>query len=452
MARVVKILQTLKRHKKKTIFFSAVLAGGLHYASEKYEENAMMRRLCEEAMSYGEASRPLGEADRHITVLLNPAARDGKSKAVFDKYCAPLLHLAGIKVAVVRTEHEGQARDLMGLMEKTSAVVVAGGDGTLAEVLTGLLRRSDHREAARRFPLGILPLGQTNSAASAVWGFRGRPKPRDLAEATMAVVRDLKRPMDVMEITPEKAAGQEEAPQPVFAASEVVWGALRDAAGRKDQYWYWPGVKKYMTYVFSSYKDLAWDCSAEVEYTLPCSGCSRCRAKNQTDARTPEAGTPQPARRWWMNYLPRAALGTAQKKEPESTEPDYSLITNASCGELHHLTLGKVCEVVVGTQNTPQTTTIPSFALALNTGMENIGAIDFIKEGWRREWSGVREYVEEKLVGEVSITPTASTTNDKGEERELSIDSEGFEVRPMTIRPRPSAVTIFAPPLSQAAA
>lgn len=57
-----------------------------------------------------------------------------KSKAVFDKYCAPLLHLAGIKVAVVRTEHEGQARDLMGLMEKTSAVVVAGGDGTLAEV------------------------------------------------------------------------------------------------------------------------------------------------------------------------------------------------------------------------------------------------------------------------------------------------------------------------------
>lgn len=58
---------------------------------------------------------------------------------MFDKYCAPLLHLAGIKVAVVRTEHEGQARDLMALMEKTSAVVVAGGDGTLAEVCIYLL-------------------------------------------------------------------------------------------------------------------------------------------------------------------------------------------------------------------------------------------------------------------------------------------------------------------------
>lgn len=37
MARLVKIFQALKRHKKKTIFFSAVLAGGLNYANEKYE-------------------------------------------------------------------------------------------------------------------------------------------------------------------------------------------------------------------------------------------------------------------------------------------------------------------------------------------------------------------------------------------------------------------------------
>lgn len=71
--------------------------------------------------------------DFDISIINDPHHR--KSKAVFDKYCAPLLHLAGIKVAVVRTEHEGQARDLMAIMEKTSAVVVAGGDGTLAEVL-----------------------------------------------------------------------------------------------------------------------------------------------------------------------------------------------------------------------------------------------------------------------------------------------------------------------------
>ena len=73
-------------------------------------------------------------------IIVNPSLTPvtcppcSKSKAAFDKYCAPLLHLAGLKVALVRTEHEGQARDLMAIMEKTSAVVVAGGDGTLAEV------------------------------------------------------------------------------------------------------------------------------------------------------------------------------------------------------------------------------------------------------------------------------------------------------------------------------
>ena len=57
-----------------------------------------------------------------------------KCRAKFDKYCAPLLHLAGLKVAIVRTEHEGQAKELMAIMDKTDGVVVAGGDGTLSEV------------------------------------------------------------------------------------------------------------------------------------------------------------------------------------------------------------------------------------------------------------------------------------------------------------------------------
>ncbi|KAG0719268.1 Acylglycerol kinase, mitochondrial [Chionoecetes opilio] len=444
MSRLVRIFQTLRTHKKKSVVFSAVLGAGLNYAKDKYEESVMMRQLCEEAMSYGEVQRPLGEADRHITVLLNPAAQDGKSKAAFDKYCAPLLHLAGLKVAVVRTEHEGQARELMAVMEKTSAVVVAGGDGTLAEVLTGLLRRPDHREASRRFPIGILPLGYTNSAAATVWGFTGGSKPRHLAEATMAIVRDVRRPLDVMEITPQKP-GQEAPAKPVFAASEVVWGALRDAATRKDNYWYWPGLKKYMTYVFSSYKDLAWDCSAEVDYTLPCSGCSKCHAKNQLEAQTPDPNAPRPMRRWWMNYLPRTKPVMGQQKEGED-EPDYSLITNDACGQQHHLSLGRVCELTVATGNTPHATDTPSYALTLRTGLEDIGVVDFIQEGWSREWSGVRQYVEERLIGQLSITPTAPSTTAKGEERELNIDSENFEVRAMTLRPRPRAVTIFGPP------
>lgn len=75
-------------------------------------------------------------------------------------------------------------------------------------MLTGLLRREDYSEGVRKLPLGVLPLGNTNTASEAIWGFKGDPKPQHLAEATMAIIRDIKRPLDVMEITPLKVIVQ----------------------------------------------------------------------------------------------------------------------------------------------------------------------------------------------------------------------------------------------------
>lgn len=43
----------------------------------------------------------------------------------------------------LQTDYEGQAKKLMELMERTDMLIVAGGDGTVQEVITGLLRRPD---------------------------------------------------------------------------------------------------------------------------------------------------------------------------------------------------------------------------------------------------------------------------------------------------------------------
>jgi len=73
---------------------------------------------------------------------------------LLEKHVLPLLHLAGIEIHVVRTEHEGQAKEYMGVFDKNivDAIVVAGGDGTLSQIVTGLLRRGD--EIAQRLPIG----------------------------------------------------------------------------------------------------------------------------------------------------------------------------------------------------------------------------------------------------------------------------------------------------------
>ena len=82
----------------------------------------------------------------NVAIFLAPL---GKGRARFEKYCAPLLHLAGIKVSVMRTEGEGQAKDILEIVKDCDAVLIAGGDGTLMEAVTGFMRRQSVRNKLR---------------------------------------------------------------------------------------------------------------------------------------------------------------------------------------------------------------------------------------------------------------------------------------------------------------
>lgn len=49
----------------------------------------------------------------------------------------------------------------------------------------------------------------------------------------------------------------------------------------------------------------------------------------------------------------------------------------------------------------------------LIAGPSNVGAFQFIQEGWRREWSNTRTVAEELVVGEVTLKPTGKTTTEE---------------------------------------
>ncbi len=149
----------------------------------------------------------------HVTVVLNPAACGGKGRARFESYCAPLLHLAGIKVSVIRTEGEGQAKDIMEVIKDCDAVLLAGGDGTLMEAVTGWMRRetvlffctrslSLYVAISRlistyngdsilqtdkfKLPIGLLPVGYENRMARNLFPSSANSSDAKLmAEATM---------------------------------------------------------------------------------------------------------------------------------------------------------------------------------------------------------------------------------------------------------------------------
>lgn len=112
-----------------------------------------MHAYCEKAAVYGKEPLPPHIRARHVTVIINPNANKRKATADFEKYCAPLLHLAGIFVEIINTESEGHAKTLINTLGGTDAIVVAGGDGTLSEVVTGLFR-STHENINNIIPIG----------------------------------------------------------------------------------------------------------------------------------------------------------------------------------------------------------------------------------------------------------------------------------------------------------
>lgn len=229
MARVVKVFRTLRNHWKKSTFAVCVLSYGGHWLYGKHCDSVLRREACILAREYGRQQIEPQERLKKATVVLNPAACSGKANNLFEKNAAPILHLAGVEITVVKTDYEGQAKKLMEFMEQTDMLIVAGGDGTLQEVITGLLRRPD-QDTFSSTPIGYIPLGAHNSLSPSLHLLSDN-KVKDIISATLSILKGETVPLDVLQIKGEKE-------QPVFALMGLRWGAFRDVAATISKYWY----------------------------------------------------------------------------------------------------------------------------------------------------------------------------------------------------------------------
>ena len=212
-------------------------------------------------------------------------------------------------MSVIRTESEGQAKDIMEIMSDADAVLVAGGDGTVMEVLTGLLRRPDKAEAAK-IPIGILPVGKTNTLAYRLFGHDDNV--RLMGEATMSVIRDLKKPHGVIEVE-NRSEDETFRGKKLYCVNRVELGAWKDARLRTDKYWLFGfGLKNYITYLGSystGQKDVSWDCDVNIQYTEDnCDLISEVVSDNSKITNQ---------NRGWFSWL----LGKSKVKEEKTEKP-----------------------------------------------------------------------------------------------------------------------------------
>jgi len=117
-------------------------------------------------------------------LIVNPAARHGETAAlvpVMEKLLANLPH------DTVLTEHTGHATELARAAAGYDLVVAAGGDGTVHEVLNGLMAQPQNARPA----LGLLPTGSGNDTR------RTLGIPTDLTAAALVLATGERRRFDL---------------------------------------------------------------------------------------------------------------------------------------------------------------------------------------------------------------------------------------------------------------
>ena len=104
----------------------------------------------------------------HYSVIVNPVAGGGKTRQVW-KQAAPLITSHGDDFTVMFTKRPGHATYLAGQLarrlrgQKQQVVLAIGGDGTLNQVLNGLMENGIPK--IERVPLAYLPAGTGNDFA-----------------------------------------------------------------------------------------------------------------------------------------------------------------------------------------------------------------------------------------------------------------------------------------------
>ncbi|KAL3288709.1 hypothetical protein HHI36_003144 [Cryptolaemus montrouzieri] len=417
MAFIVRTAKKIRNNWKKSTFAAVVLAYGYNWTKEYFQTQELMRVYCQKASQFGRQAIPVDKAPKTITVILNPSANKRSAVDDFEKYCAPILHLAGFIVNVVKTESEGHAKKLVQDLSNTDAIVVAGGDGTLCEVVTGLLRRTEENTSGL-VPIGVLPLGRNNSVATSFFpGGNHLVKVRSLVDASMAVVEEATKTVDVMKV--EITEESEEDSKPIYALSGLKWGAFRDAEVSKDKYWYYGSLRKYATYIFNGYKtSLTWKVNADIIYSPPCEGCLNCLKKKTNTGN----------QKWF------------QKFSKDKSSDQHLLKTVSPLCVTEYQTKIETSNFVISTSNIlPCNENIPK--LHLSIGPKSLDYIGFVQQGWKFE-KGQETDIEEKVEARViDIKPNDTWSAEK--EAWFSIDNDNFEVKPIKITLLPKFITMF---------
>jgi YegS/Rv2252/BmrU family lipid kinase len=128
-------------------------------------------------------------------VILNPYAGRWKAQQKREEV-EKTLREAKIDYKIVATEHPGHGSELAAtaVREGFSPVISAGGDGSISEVVNGMLQGAGSPEDNQSIPFGVIPLGTANDFSVNLH------LPLDIPAAIQVIARGEPRNIDIGEV------------------------------------------------------------------------------------------------------------------------------------------------------------------------------------------------------------------------------------------------------------
>eukprot|EP00698_Gefionella_okellyi_P000257 TRINITY_DN10221_c0_g1_i1.p1 TRINITY_DN10221_c0_g1~~TRINITY_DN10221_c0_g1_i1.p1 ORF type:complete len:542 (+),score=103.56 TRINITY_DN10221_c0_g1_i1:86-1627(+) len=128
---------------------------------------------------------------RRLLVFINPFSGTKIAKKIFTT-CQPYLEAAGCVLTVIETQRAGHAEQYASEfpLDSFDGIVSCSGDGLVHEVLNGLMKRADWKQAMR-IPMGHIPGGTGNGLIKSA----GANSP---IEAAMIIAKGRTRHFDIL--------------------------------------------------------------------------------------------------------------------------------------------------------------------------------------------------------------------------------------------------------------
>lgn len=147
---------------------------------------------------------------RRLLAFVNPKSGPGRGVETYRAVCAPILEDGGCDMTMIPTKHAGHATEALRDMPTAellsyAGVLAGGGDGSLHEIMQGLLARPDWATVAGRVTLGSLPTGSGNGIAASLCAAAGVPY--SVVNGTLFIAKNARTPLDIASVFIQEGGG-----------------------------------------------------------------------------------------------------------------------------------------------------------------------------------------------------------------------------------------------------